>query len=114
MFSKLKKYFDKEEREIKKEYIKLLEEKSEKFDRFAEVYELCKSQEVQIKEYKKELSDTKGEMRDFEKQLEEEQEKVLNYEKELTKIKKKYNIKTPKNKIEKELEEVLNRKEEEK
>ena len=99
--------------ELKTKYIKLLEEKSEKFDRFADVYELCKSQEIQIKEYKKELNNTKAEVREYEKQLEEEKEKSLNYEEELTKLKKKYNIKEPKSKIEQELDEVLNKKEEE-
>ena len=100
--------------ELKTKYIKLLEEKSEKFDRFADVYELCKSQEIQIKEYKKELNNTKAEVREYEKQLEEEKEKSLNYEEELTKLKKKYNIKEPKSKIEQELDEILNKKEEEK
>ena len=100
--------------ELKNKYIKLLEEKSEKFDRFADVYELCKSQEIQIKEYKKELSDTKAEVREYERQLEEEKEKSLNYEEELTKLKKKYKIKEPKSKIEQELDEVLNKKKEEK
>ena len=99
--------------ELKTKYIKLLEEKSEKIDRFADVYELCKSQEIQIKEYKKELNNTKAEVREYEKQLEEEKEKSLNYEEELTKLKKKYNIKEPKSKIEQELDEVLNKKEEE-
>ena len=99
--------------ELKTKYIKLLEEKSEKIDRFADVYELCKSQEIQIKEYKKELNNTKAEVREYEKQLEEEKEKSLNYEEELTKLKKKYNIKEPKSKIEEELDEVLNKKEEE-
>lgn len=143
MFNKLKKHFNEEERAVRKEnkikeetrkrkvaesiykeiageyeelknkYIKLLEEKSEKVDRFADVYELCKSQEIQIKEYKKELSDTKAEVREYEKQLEEEKEKNLNYEEELTKLKKKYKIKEPKSKIEEELDEVLNKKEEE-
>ena len=50
--------------ELKTKYIKLLEEKSEKIDRFADVYELCKSQEIQIKEYKKELNNTKAEVRE--------------------------------------------------
>lgn len=100
--------------ELKTKYIKLLEEKSEKIDRFADVYELCKSQEIQIKEYKKELNNTKAEVREYEKQLEEEKEKSLNYEEELTKLKKKYNIKEPKSKIEQELDEVLNKKKEEK
>ena len=99
--------------ELKTKYIKLLEEKSEKIDRFADVYELCKSQEIQIKEYKKELNNTKAEVREYEKQLEEEKEKSLNYEEELAKLKKKYNIKEPKSKIEQELDEVLNKKEEE-
>ena len=99
---------------LKTKYIKLLEEKSEKIDRFADVYELCKSQEIQIKEYKKELNNTKAEVREYEKQLEEEKEKSLNYEEELTKLKKKYNIKEPKSKIEQELDEVLNKKKEEK
>ena len=98
--------------ELKTKYIKLLEEKSEKIDRFADVYELCKSQEIQIKEYKKELNNTKAEVREYEKQLEEEKEKSLNYEEELTKLKKKYNIKEPKSKIEQELDEVLNKKKE--
>ena len=100
--------------ELKNKYIKLLEEKSEKIDRFTDVYELCKSQEIQIKEYKKELSDTKAEVREYERQLEEEKEKSLNYEEELTKLKKKYKIKEPKSKIEQELDEILNKKEEEK
>lgn len=143
MFNKLRRHFDEEEKamgkenkikeetkkrkvaesiykeiageyeELKTKYIKLLEEKSEKFDRFADVYELCKSQEIQIKEYKKELNNTKAEVREYEKQLEEEKEKSLNYEEELTKLKKKYNIKEPKSKIEEELDEVLNKKEEE-
>ena len=143
MFNKLRRHFDEEEKTMKKEnkikeetkkrkvaesiykeiageyeelktkYIKLLEEKSEKIDRFADVYELCKSQEIQIKEYKKELNNTKAEVREYEKQLEEEKEKSLNYEEELTKLKKKYNIKEPKSKIEQELDEVLNKKEEE-
>lgn len=143
MFNKLRKHFDEEENaigkekkikeetrkrkvaesiykemageyeELKTKYIKLLEEKSEKFDRFADVYELCKSQEIQIKEYKKELNNTKSEVREYEKQLEEEKEKNLNYEEELTKLKKKYKIKEPKSKIEEELDEVLNKKEEE-
>ena len=144
MFGKLRKHFSEEERavrkgkkikeetrkrkvaesiykeiageyeELKNKYIKLLEEKSEKFDRFTDVYELCKSQEIQIKEYKKELSDTKAEVREYERQLEEEKEKSLNYEEELTKLKKKYKIKEPKSKIEQELDEILNKKEEEK
>lgn len=144
MFNKLRRHFDEEEKtmekenkikeetkkrkvaesiykeiageyeELKTKYIKLLEEKSEKFDRFADVYELCKSQEIQIKEYKKELNNTKAEVREYEKQLEEEKEKSLNYEEELTKLKKKYNIKEPKSKIEQELDEVLNKKKEEK
>lgn len=143
MFNKLRRHFDEEEKtmgkenkikeetkkrkvaesiykeiageyeELKTKYIKLLEEKSEKIDRFADVYELCKSQEIQIKEYKKELNNTKAEVREYEKQLEEEKEKSLNYEEELTKLKKKYNIKEPKSKIEQELDEVLNKKEEE-
>ena len=143
MFNKLRRHFDEEEKtmgkenkikeetkkrkvaesiykeiageyeELKTKYIKLLEEKSEKIDRFADVYELCKSQEIQIKEYKKELNNTKAEVREYEKQLEEEKEKSLNYEEELTKLKKKYNIKEPKSKIEEELDEVLNKKEEE-
>ena len=75
---------------------------------------MCKSQEIQIKEYKKELNNTKAEVREYEKQLEEEKEKSLNYEEELTKLKKKYNIKEPKSKIEQELDEVLNKKKEEK
>ena len=102
-----------EYKELKTKYIKLIEEKCEKIDRFADVYELCKSQEIQIKEYKKELNNTKAEVREYEKQLEEEKEKSLNYEEELTKLKKKYNIKEPKSKIEQELDEVLNKKEEE-
>ena len=144
MFNKLRRHFDEEEKTMEKEnkikeetkkrkvaesiykeiageyeelqtkYIKLLEEKSEKIDRFADVYELCKSQEIQIKEYKKELNNTKAEVREYEKQLEEEKEKSLNYEEELTKLKKKYNIKEPKSKIEQELDEVLNKKKEEK
>lgn len=144
MFNKLRRHFDEEEKamgkenkikeetkkrkvaesiykeiageyeELKTKYIKLLEEKSEKIDRFADVYELCKSQEIQIKEYKKELNNTKAEVREYEKQLEEEKEKSLNYEEELTKLKKKYNIKEPKSKIEQELDEVLNKKKEEK
>lgn len=144
MFNKLRRHFDEEEKtmgkenkikeetkkrkvaesiykeiageyeELKTKYIKLLEEKSEKIDRFADVYELCKSQEIQIKEYKKELNNTKAEVREYEKQLEEEKEKSLNYEEELTKLKKKYKIKEPKNKIEQELDEILNKKEEEK
>lgn len=144
MFNKLRRHFDEEEKTMGKEnkikeetkkrkvaesiykeiageyeelqtkYIKLLEEKSEKIDRFADVYELCKSQEIQIKEYKKELNNTKAEVREYEKQLEEEKEKSLNYEEELTKLKKKYNIKEPKSKIEQELDEVLNKKKEEK
>lgn len=143
MFNKLRRHFDEEEKAMGKEnkikeetkkrkvaesiykeiageyeelqtkYIKLLEEKSEKIDRFADVYELCKSQEIQIKEYKKELNNAKAEVREYEKQLEEEKEKSLNYEEELTKLKKKYNIKEPKSKIEQELDEVLNKKEEE-
>lgn len=143
MFNKLRRHFDEEEKtmgkenkikeetkkrkvaesiykeiageyeELKTKYIKLLEEKSEKIDRFADVYELCKSQEIQIKEYKKELNNTKAEVREYEKQLEEEKEKSLNYEEELTKLKKKYKIKEPKSKIEQELDEVLNKKEEE-
>ena len=144
MFNKLRRHFDEEEKamgkenkikeetkkrkvaesiykeiageyeELKTKYIKLLEEKSEKIDRFADVYELCKSQEIQIKEYKKELNNTKAEVREYEKQLEEEKEKSLNYEEELTKLKKKYNIKEPKSKIEQELDKILNKKEEEK
>lgn len=144
MFNKLRRHFDEEEKamgkenkikeetkkrkvaesiykeiageyeELKTKYIKLLEEKSEKIDRFADVYELCKSQEIQIKEYKKELNNTKAEVREYEKQLEEEKEKSLNYEEELTKLKKKYNIKESKSKIEQELDEVLNKKKEEK
>ena len=144
MFNKLRRHFDEEEKtmekenkikeetkkrkvaesiykeiageyeELKTKYIKLLEEKSEKIDRFADIYELCKSQEIQIKEYKKELNNTKAEVREYEKQLEEEKEKSLNYEEELTKLKKKYNIKEPKSKIEQELDEVLNKKKEEK
>lgn len=144
MFNKLRRHFDEEEKTMEKEnkikeetkkrkvaesiykeiageyeelqtkYIKLLEEKSEKIDRFADVYELCKSQEIQIKEYKKELNNTKAEVREYEKQLEEEKEKSLNYEEELTKLKKKYNIKEPKSKIEQELDEVLNKKKEDK
>lgn len=142
MFGRLKKHFSEEEKAIRKEkkikeetrkrkvaesvykeiagdyeelkdkYIKLLEEKSEKFDKFADIYELCKTQELQIKEYKKELSDIKGENREYEKQLEEEKEKTLNYEEELTKLKKKYKIKEPKSEMAKELEAFLNKGEE--
>ena len=104
MFNKLRRHFDEEEKamekenkikeetkkrkvaesiykeiageyeELKTKYIKLLEEKSEKIDRFADVYELCKSQEIQIKEYKKELNNTKAEVREYEKQLRERKE----------------------------------------
>lgn len=139
MFGKIKKHFSEEERAIRKEeklkeetrkrkvaesiykeiageheelknkYIKLLEEKSEKADRFADTYELCKSQELQIKEYKKELSDVKSEVREYERQLEEEKEKCLGYEEELATLKKKYKIKEPKSELEQELEKVLNK-----
>ena len=144
MFSNIKRYFSEEEKEIRKanklkeetkkrkvaesvvkevsssydelqeKYIKILEEKGEKFDRFLEYHDLCKTQEVQIKELKKEISDLKGENKEYENQFNEERERREKVEEELTKLKKKYKIKEPKSKIEQELDEILNKKEEEK
>lgn len=137
MFSNIKRYFSEEEKEIRKanklkeetkkrkvaegvvkevsssydelqeKYIKILEEKGEKFDRFLEYHDLCKAQEVQIKELKKEISDLKSENKQYEIELEEEREKNEKIEKELTKLNKKYNIKPPKSELEKELEKVV-------
>lgn len=137
MFSNIKRYFSEEEKEIRREnklkeetkkrkvaegvvkevsnsydelqekYIKILEEKGEKFDRFLEYHDLCKAQEVQIKELKKEISDLKSENKQYEIELEEEREKNEKIEKELTKLNKKYNIKPPKSELEKELEKVV-------
>lgn len=142
MFSNIKRYFSEEEKEIRKtnklkeetkkrkvaegvvkevsssydelqeKYIKILEEKGEKFDRFLEYHDLCKTQEVQIKELKKEISDLKGENKEYENQFNEERERREKVEEELTKLKKKYKIKEPKSKIEQELDEILNKKEE--
>ena len=139
MFNKLKKYFNEEEREnrrnkkmkeeirkrkvaesiyedviteyedLKNKYIKLLEEKGEKFDSLAEIYETYKAQSTQLKDYKKELTDLRNEVRDYEKQLEEEREKSLSYEEELEKLKKKNKKKAPQDEIEKGVEEILNR-----
>ena len=144
MFSNIKRYFSEEEKEIRKanklkeetkkrkvaegvvkevsssydelqeKYIKILEEKGEKFDRFLEYHDLCKTQEVQIKELKKEISDLKGENKEYENQFNEERERREKVEEELTKLKKKYKIKEPKSKIEQELDEILNKKEEKK
>ena len=144
MFSNIKRYFSEEEKEIRKanklkeetkkrkvaegvvkevsssydelqeKYIKILEEKGEKFNRFLEYHDLCKTQEVQIKELKKEISDLKGENKEYENQFNEERERREKVEEELTKLKKKYKIKEPKSKIEQELDEILNKKEEEK
>lgn len=141
MFNNLKKYFSEEEKEIRREnklkeetkkrkvaegvvkdlandydeikekYIKILEEKGEKFDRFLEYHDLCKTQEMQIKELKKEISDLKGENKEYESQLNEEKEKKEKAEKELTKIQKKYNIKPPKSELEKELEKAVEKNE---
>lgn len=138
MFSNIKRYFSEEEKEIRKanklkeetkkrkvaegvvkevsssydelqeKYIKILEEKGEKFDRFLEYHDLCKTQEVQIKELKKEISDLKGENKEYENQFNEERERREKVEKELTKLQKKYNIKPPKSELEKEIEKVLN------
>lgn len=140
MFNNLKQYFSEEEREIRREnklkeetkkrkvaegvvkdlasnydevqekYVKILEEKSEKFDRFLEYHDLCKAQEIQIKELKKEVSDLKSENKQYEIELEEEREKNEKLEKELTKLHKKYNIKPPKSELEKELEKVVEEK----
>lgn len=137
MFSNIKRYFSEEEKEIRKanklkeetkkrkvaegvmkevsssydelqeKYIKILEEKGEKFDRFLEYHDLCKTQEVQIKELKKEISDLKGENKEYENQFNEERERREKVEKELTKLQKKYNIKPPKSELEKELEKVI-------
>lgn len=142
MFSNIKRYFSEEEKEIRKanklkeetkkrkvaegvvkevsssydelqeKYIKILEEKGEKFNRFLEYHDLCKTQEVQIKELKKEISDLKGENKEYENQFNEERERREKVEEELTKLKKKYKIKEPKSKIEQELDEILNKKEE--
>ena len=142
MFSNIKRYFSEEEKEIRKanklkeetkkrkvaegvvkevsssydelqeKYIKILEEKGEKFNRFLEYHDLCKTQEVQIKELKKEISDLKGENKEYENQFNEERERREKVEEELTKLKKKYKIKEPKRKIEQELDEILNKKEE--
>ena len=133
MFSNIKRYFSEEEKEIRKanklkeetkkrkvaesvvkevsssydelqeKYIKILEEKGEKFDRFLEYHDLCKTQEVQIKELKKEISENKQ----YETELEEEREKNEKLEKELKKIQKKYGIKPPKSELEKELEKFV-------
>lgn len=138
MFSNIKRYFSEEEKEIRKanklkeetkkrkvaegvvkevsssydelqeKYIKILEEKGEKFDRFLEYHDLCKTQEVQIKELKKEISDLKGENKEYENQFNEERERREKVEKELTKLQKKYNIKPPKSELEKKIEKVLN------
>ena len=137
MFSNIKRYFSEEEKEIRKanklkeetkkrkvaesvvkevsssydelqeKYIKILEEKGEKFDRFLEYHDLCKTQEVQIKELKKEISDLKSENKQYETELEEEREKNEKIEKELKKIQKKYGIKPPKSELEKELEKFV-------
>lgn len=137
MFGSIKKYFSEEEKEIRREnklkeetkkrkvaegvvkdlannydevqekYVKILEEKSEKFDRFLEYHDLCKAQEIQIKDYKKEISDLKSENKQYETELEEEREKNEKLEKELKKIQKKYGIKPPKSELEKELEKVV-------
>lgn len=142
MFSNIKRYFSEEEKEIRKanklkeetkkrkvaegvmkevsssydelqeKYIKILEEKGEKFDRFLEYHDLCKTQEIQIKELKKEVSDLKGENKEYESQLKSERERSESLEKELTKLQKKYNIKPPKSELEKEIEKVLNESEE--
>ena len=79
----------------------------EKFDKFLEYRDLCKAQEIQIKDYKKEISDLRGENKEYENELEEEREKNEKLEKELTKLHKKYNIKPPKSELEKELEKVV-------
>ena len=142
MFSNIKRYFSEEEKEIRKanklkeetkkrkvaegvmkevsssydelqeKYIKILEEKGEKFDRFLGYHDLCKTQEIQIKELKKEVSDLKSENKEYENQFNEEREKREKVEKELTKLQKKYNIKPPKSELEKEIEKVLNESEE--
>lgn len=142
MFSNIKRYFSEEEKEIRKanklkeetkkrkvaegvvkevsssydelqeKYIKILEEKGEKFDRFLEYHDLCKTQEVQIKELKKEISDLKGENKEYENQFNEERERREKVEKELAKLQKKYNIKPPKSELEKKIEKVLNESEE--
>ena len=142
MFSNIKRYFSEEEKEIRKanklkeetkkrkvaegvmkevsssydelqeKYIKILEEKGEKFDRFLEYHDLCKTQEIQIKELKKEVSDLKSENKEYENQFNEERERREKVEKELTKLQKKYNIKPPKSELEKEIEKVLNESEE--
>ena len=90
--------------EIKEKYIKLLEEKSENFDRLMEYQELCKTQDVQIKEYKKEISELRGENKEYEAQLEQREEEKEKMEKELTKIQKKYGVKPKKSNLEKEIE----------
>lgn len=92
--------------EIKEKYISLLEEKSEKFDRFLEYHDLCKTQELQIKDYKKEISDLKSENKEYENQFNEERERREKAEKELTKLQKKYNIKPQKSELEKEIEKL--------
>lgn len=92
--------------EIKEKYISLLEEKSENFDRFLEYHDLCKTQELQIKDYKKEISDLKSENKEYENQFNEERERREKAEKELTKLQKKYNIKPQKSELEKELEKL--------
>lgn len=142
MFSNIKRYFSEEEKEIRKanklkeetkkrkvaegvvkevsssydelqeKYIKILEEKGEKFDRFLEYHDLCKTQEVQIKELKREISDLKGENKEYENQFNEERERREKVEKELAKLQKKYNIKPPKSELEKKIEKVLNESEE--
>ena len=60
--------------EVKTKYIKLLEKKSEKFDRFLEYHDLCKSLEAQVKDYKKEISDLKSEIKEYELELQKNQD----------------------------------------
>jgi uncharacterized protein (DUF3084 family) len=88
--------------ELQKKYISLLEEKGEGFNQFIKYLDLCKEQEIQLKENKKEIADLKSEVKDLTNEV--EKINAINLELE------NQNIDKPKTELEKEIENIVNKK----